>query len=227
MKNDAESLLAKASALQRLSRNAEAIVAYQRLLAVEPDLPDSWYNLGLLLRVEARFDEALAAYDQALAKGAAQQEEIHLNRSVILADDLRREDDAKAALKMAINHNPTFAPAWLNLGNLLEGEGAREEAAAAYEKIVPPPEGMPAPYQDCRFEALARLIHLRAPGGLGDPLLRRVAAAANGPAFMPLATRANLFYALGQALDTLGAYDEAFAAFEFGEQMRSQSRPPL
>ncbi|MGH6706493.1 MAG: tetratricopeptide repeat protein, partial [Sphingomicrobium sp.] len=83
-------LLSQASALRRAGRIPEAIDAYQRLLALDPGLPDSWYNLGWLQRQARDFEGALSSYAQALARGVAEPEEVHLNRAVILSDHLAR-----------------------------------------------------------------------------------------------------------------------------------------
>ena len=74
---------------------SEAINAYERLLALDPGLPDSWYNLGWLQRHARDFEGALSSYAQALARGVAAPEEVHLNRAVILSDHLARFDDAR------------------------------------------------------------------------------------------------------------------------------------
>lgn len=62
---------------------AGAAEAYAALLAEKPDDPVALYNLGVSLRALKRFEEALAAYDQALAlaPGFAQA---HHNRAAVL-----------------------------------------------------------------------------------------------------------------------------------------------
>src|SRR5688500_5747764 len=127
---ETEQLLQRASQLRRAGRVVEAIAAYEELLALRPDLPDSWYNLGWLQRQARRFPEALASYRQALDRGVGQPEEVHLNRGVILADHLGRSDDAQAELERALAINPRYVPALLNLGNLHEDRGRRGEARA-------------------------------------------------------------------------------------------------
>lgn len=214
MNEQANSLLAAATSLMAEGKRPEAIAVYRRLLASEPRLPDSWYNLGLLLRQEGRFEEALDAYEEALKRGVAEPEEVHVNRAVILADHLRRESEAISALKAALAENGDYAPAWLNLGNLREETGDREEAISCYDRILPPTDGSARPHQDCRYEALARLAHLAPPDSLTDPLLGRLATAARSPGVMAPQARANLLYALGRTLDALGDYDDAFAAYE-------------
>ena len=56
MRDEAAILLQQASALRRAGRVEEAIAAYERLLKIAPDLPDSWYNLGWLQRQARRFE---------------------------------------------------------------------------------------------------------------------------------------------------------------------------
>lgn len=213
MNSDARRLLDGASRLSALGRRAEAIAVYQRLLAREPDRPDSWYNLGMLLRADGQAEAALAAYQEALDRGIAGPEEARLNRAVILSDDLRRNDEAEAELIAALEIDPDYVPAALNLANLKEECGERAAAADLYRRILPPDDGSTAPYLDLRLEALARLAHLEPPASADDPALRQLEAAAAQRRTIGAETRANLYYSLGRALDRLGEYDRAFAAY--------------
>lgn len=199
-----QSLAQRASQLLQAGRTEEAIEAHRRLLAAEPDLPDSWYNLGFLLRRARRFDKALDAYREALDRGVDQPEEVHLNRAAILAENLARFDEAEAELRAALALNPRYVPALLNLGSLHEDRGEREEARTAYAKAleIEPRDAL----------ALTRLVGVSPIAGPDDPLIVRLREriARAGPAGL---ARADLGFALGQALDAAGAYDEAFAAY--------------
>ena len=108
---------------QKAGRLDQAAAAFEALLALRPDLPDVWFDLGRLLRQTGQPEAALDAYDQALKQGVRGPEEARLNRGVILSEDLHRPDDAEAELGAALTLNPRFAPAWLNLGNLHEDCG--------------------------------------------------------------------------------------------------------
>ena len=190
--------------LQQAGRFAEAEAAYERLLVQWPDLPDCWYNLGFVQRRAGHFGAALASYKQALDRGAAQPEEIHLNRGVIYADHLRLDDDAERELSAAIGLNPNYVPALLNLANLNEDRGKKDEALTLYEKIL-------ALDPNCLL-ALARYASLKAVAGPDDPTLgrlRRILSLAGTTA----ADKADLGFALGKALDGCGAYDQAFDAY--------------
>lgn len=196
-----EDLLRRASGLRQQGRTEEAITAYTAFLALRPGSPNSWYNLGLLQRGARRFEEALASYAQALARGVAEPEEVHLNRAVILVDDLSRPDEAERELEAAFRLNPRYVPALLNLGNLHEDRGNRERARRAYERALAVEPG--------NTLALARLAGVFEPKGAQDPLAPRLRAAIRSAA---PAEQAELGFALAQRLDASGAYDEAFAA---------------
>ena len=199
-----EQLLERAGFLRRTGRTAEAIQAYERLLAVDPDRPDSWFNLGYLQRQAGRFEPALEAYRRALDQGVSRPEEVHLNRAAILADHLQRGDEAQAELDAALAINPDYAPAWLNLGNLHEDRGRREEAAAAYRRaLAADPENL---------LAVARLADVSAIEGPEDSRLLALRGALARPGLAD-ADAADLGFALGRALDSVGAYDDAFAAY--------------
>ncbi|HRD29342.1 MAG TPA: tetratricopeptide repeat protein, partial [Caulobacter sp.] len=191
MSSSLESLLGQAAQLRRAGRTLEALAAYEQLLADHPDLPDSWYNLALLQRQAGRPQAALASYRQALNRGISEPEEVHLNRAVILSDDLRDEVGAMAELKTALVLNPAYVPALLNLGNLHEDHGRRAEAVTAYNAILARHPDDPV--------ALARIGGLRAPTGPDDPLIGRLRVALARPG-ASVADRAALGFALGRLL---------------------------
>lgn len=202
--------------LMRAGRRREAIAAYERLLGGQPDLADCWYNLGYLLKAEGRFDDALQAYERALACGISGPEEVHLNRSVIYADHLRKDGLAIAELNAALAHNPAYLPALLNLGNIREEQGEAGLATDSYERILSSTAdaGTGGRKEEFRGEALARLAHLRPPQSLEDPFLRLLSDTASKGGHFDAVTRANLYYSLGRAYDALGAFDKAFTAFQ-------------
>jgi len=221
----ANQLLEKAGAEGKAGRPAEAARLYRQVLAAYPDQPDLWYNLGLQLRADAQFEAALAAYGEAIKRGIEGAEEAYLNRAVILADHLRRENEAESELRQAIRLNPDFAPAILNLGNLLEERGARKEAIAAYEMILPSEDGSAGLFQDLRLEALARLAHLTPPQSLQSALLVQLEKAATSKAAVNPEPKANLNYALGRSFDSLGDYDRAMKAFRTANENVRKAGP--
>ena len=199
-----EALFREAVALREAGRLADSVVVYRKLLARNPALPDCWYNVAWMERRLGRPGEALAAYDEALRHGVRDAEEIHLNRGVILLDDLNRFDEATRAFEAAIALNPRYTPALLDLANLQEDRGARAEAIALYERLL-------AVDPAC-WEGLARYANVRAGYGKDDPLIARMTAAL-ARNDVPLAGRASLGFALGRAFDLAADYDAAFDAY--------------
>ena len=204
MAEPAEALMALASRLRAAGRAEEAAEAYRRLLAIRPDLPDSWFNLALMERQAGRFAAALAAYDEAVRRGVSGPEEAWLNRGVIHADDLGRPDLALQDLEAALAIAPDWLPALLNLGNLHEDMGRREAAAQAYAQVLAVAPGHPV--------AMARAAGLARLTGPDDPVIAALRLAVSRPG-LDVADRAELGFALGRALDQVGAWDDAFAAY--------------
>jgi tetratricopeptide (TPR) repeat protein len=200
----AEALMALASRLRAAGRAEEAAEAYRRLLAIRPDLPDSWFNLALMERQCGRFAAALAAYDEAVRRGVSGPEEAWLNRGVIHADDLGRPDLALQDLEAALAIAPDWLPALLNLGNLHEDMGRREAAAEVYAQVLAVAPGHPV--------AMARAAGLARLTGPDDPVIAALRSALSRSG-LDVADRAELGFALGRALDQVGAYDDAFAAY--------------
>jgi len=213
----AEPKLREARLLQRQGRIPEAIAAYQGLLARWPDLPDGWYSLAVLQRSARQFAAALESYQQALSRGVRKPEEVHLNRAVIYSDHLREDDAAERELLAALAINPAYVPALLNLGNLHEDLGRRDQALAAYERILS---------LDARCaEALARCANLQSFSGPEDPLIGRLQRALAEPG-MSAADRASLGFALGRALDDCAAYAAAFDAYTQANRASRESAAP-
>jgi tetratricopeptide (TPR) repeat protein len=212
-----ELLVAQAQALERAGRWPDAIALYERALALRPDLTDTWYNLGRLRRLAGHHDAALAAYAEALARGVAMPEEVRLNRAVIYADCLHRPGDAERELQAALAANPSYAPALLNLGNLHEDRGRRDDARDCYERILA--------RDPWHVDALARLAGVSSVASPEDPLVARLRAALARNVADPEA-RATLGFALGRLLDACGAYDAAFDAYAAANRASAESRPP-
>ncbi len=216
--DDPHALLQQASLHERHGRLPEAIAAYERLLKRWPALPNSWYNLALLQRSTGRYDAALAAYQQALDRGVSQPEEVHLNRGVIYADCLRRDDDAERELTAALALNPNYVPALLNLANLNEDQARRAEALALYERLLA--------LDPACHEGLARYASLRGAAGVDDPLIGQLRQAIARPA-TPAEGKASLSFALGKLLDACGAHDDAFRAYRAAnEHSRASAAHP-
>ena len=195
----------------------EAIEAHRQLLALRPDLADSWFNLAYLERAAHQFREALSSYQKALDLGISRPEEVHVNRAVILSEYLEEPDLAEAELKAALNANSSFMIAWLNLGNLFEDRGDSAGAIETYRRALEVEPG--------NARALARLAGITQVGSPDDAVIGELEKARAAPG-LSFEDQAELGFALGHALDAAGRFDEAFAAFATANEASRASAPP-
>jgi len=209
-------MMREAARLQRQNLAAEAIAAYQAIVARWPKLPDAWYNLAVLQRQTFRFHEALASYQRALGCGIARPEEVHLNRGVIYSDFLRDYAAAAGELERALTLNPAYTPALLNLANLYEDFGKRPEASSLYSRILA--------IEPHAFEALARFANVQPVGSVDGALINRLRDALK--IAFSMSDRASLGFALGRLLDAAGDYREAFAVYTAANQASLASAGP-
>jgi len=209
-------MIREALRLQRDGRAAEAIEAYRQVLLRDPALPDCWFNLGFLLRHGRHYEQALACYQKALEHGVAEPESARLNRAVIYADYLRRDEAAERELLAALELNPRYVPGMLNLANLHEDRGRREAARVLYARAF-------AVDPAC-FLALARYANLQLAVDGDESLPARLRLALDSPV-ATLSERADLGFALGRLLDQAGDYPAAFAAYAQANRDSRASRP--
>ena len=217
MSKSPEALVGEAQQLMRLNRVPEAIEAFTRILALRPTLSDCWFNLGFLLRRARRFDDALACYQKAIDTGVSEPETALLNRAVIYTDHLRQDDAAERELRAALALNPGYVPALLNLANLHEDRGSRDQASVFYEAAL-------AADPRCLL-ALARIANLQPTAGCDAALIARLRAAIADPTASAV-DRADLGFALGRALDAGEDFRGAFAAYSAANRDSRASAQP-
>jgi tetratricopeptide (TPR) repeat protein len=213
-REDPHTLLQQATLYANANLLPQAISTYERLLSQWPDLPNSWYNLAYLQRRAGQYECALNSYQAALDRGVDQPEEVHLNRGAIFSDVLNRGDEARRELSRALQLNPNYAPALLNLANINEEHGDRETALALYQRLLE--------VEPNHHEGLARYASLCGIGTAGDPLVQRLRGAIKNPRTSN-AHRAALGFGLGKLLNDCGEYDQAFEAYRTGNLHSSAS----
>lgn len=197
-------LIDSAARLRQQGRFAQAAQAYSAVVQAVPEVATTWYNLGFCQRMSGQFEAALTSYQNAIDRGLDASEEAHLNRAVIFSDALRRDADAERELRRALELNPNYLAAILNLANLSEDLGRRPEAIALYERAL---ELDPK----CST-ALARYANLLPSGPSTSAVVSRLRHAMSDPAISG-AHKAELGFSLGRVLDQRGEFDAAFQAY--------------
>jgi tetratricopeptide (TPR) repeat protein len=104
---------------------AEARIAYERALRLEPGHADAHVNLGRLLYNAGEMSAAERHFRAALDAGANATAAFDLG---VVLEDLSRADDAIEAYQRAIEADPDLADAHYNLARLLEGRGEPQAA---------------------------------------------------------------------------------------------------
>jgi FkbM family methyltransferase len=186
--------LARGGELIKAGRAAQAVAAYDEVLAVSPDSPEALLNRGVALRRLGRRDEALASYLRAIAV-APDRPSVWINAANALAD-AGRMAEASAAIAAALRRQPMSTEAWQALAGIL----TRQERSLAAEiclrraaKLAP---GDPGP--------LIRLAGLLSQRGMLDDALAMFDQARQ---IGPLSATAHSGYA--QTLISQGNLEEA------------------
>ena len=128
----AEEQFEKALALENTDP-AGARAAYEACLAADVRHLEARLNLGRLLHMDGRLDEAERIY-----RAHSGEAVLSFNLAVLL-EDFEREDEAMAEYRHAIALDPGFADAHFNLARLHERAGQAREALRhllAYRRLI-------------------------------------------------------------------------------------------
>jgi serine/threonine protein kinase/tetratricopeptide (TPR) repeat protein len=192
--------LALGSALQgqNPAEPGEAVPYLTAAVALRPDSPGAYLNLGVALGKQGKVDDAIAAYRRALEL-APRSALAYYN----LGNALSRQGklhDAIAAFRQALVLDPKYAAAHGGLGEALSKQGKLDDAIAAYRRALElDPE-----------DALAHYIlgnALTKQGKLDDAIAAFRRALEKDPKY------AWASYNLGNALMKQGQLDDALTAY--------------
>src|SRR5262245_643499 len=118
--------------LHYLARPAEAQAEFQKALEIDPEYADAEANLGIALSQQGRWADAVSAYQKALSMPVYPTPEIAYANLGWAYLNLDRLKEAEEAYRTAIQLQPKFPQAYYFLGVVLEREGLRNEAIAAF-----------------------------------------------------------------------------------------------
>lgn len=119
--------------------------AEERIVALRPEAgsaaaaPDTggaeaWFEAGMHAEEAGEYEQAVDAYERAVARGAASAEvDFNLGNALYA---LGRAADAAASYLRAVDREPGYVEAWNNLGNALIDTGRAGEAIDAYRRAL-------------------------------------------------------------------------------------------
>jgi len=134
VENHAETNCRAGNALLNLGRVDEAIVQYQKVLAIWPESPDSYAGLGSAFLQKKRLDEAIIEYQKAV-EIKPDLAEAHNNLGYCFLQK-GRVNEAITQFQKALEIKPDFAEAHNTLGDCLLQIGRADEAIIQYQKAV-------------------------------------------------------------------------------------------
>lgn len=190
---------------EKLGKIEPAVQHYTALLTQADTKPDDLFNIALRLKALGAFDKALGAYEQCLGLGIDQPEDVYVNMGVIYADFLFETQKGEQCFQKALELNPQLVAAAINLGNLFEETGRLGKAVAIYEGAY---ERVPEAY-----ELMARQANAQTISDPSNPLIRKLLDASENPRASSF-DKECLFFALGNAYDTLRDYKQAFNSYQ-------------
>ena len=198
------------AALAALHRSEEAAPHFAAALDLRPENPETLTNLGITLMSERKPDKAVPCFERALAMLPDNPVVLrHLGRALEHSD---RYEDALALFERAGESDGSTALAVDQVNNL-ERQGNFDEAWRRFAPLLDSAPENPAVVAefavlakraDRREDASAQVSALLAVDGLDDE------------------TRQTLYFRLGDLNDSLGLYDEAFAAYAHGNALDSR-----
>ena len=93
-----------------------------------------YYNMGIALQMQSKFEEAIEAYNKALAI-KPDHENAYYNMGIAFKSQ-GKLDEAVEAYKKAIFIKPDYVNAYNNMGNAFKSQGKLDEAVEAYKKAI-------------------------------------------------------------------------------------------
>ena len=103
--NDKAALIALGNAYFDADRPAEAASVYERALALDPANADVWTDLGIMYRALGRYDDALKAFDKALA-AVPDHANAQFNAGVVRYFDLKDKEGGRRVWEALLKQRP-------------------------------------------------------------------------------------------------------------------------
>ncbi len=123
-----------ALALQTLDDLDGAVAGYGRALALNPNDPNIYNNMGNALAAQHQLEDASAAFLRLLA--LQPDNAVALNNLGTVQRLMGARDEAEASFRKAIALQPSLTAALVNLGNIQRDKGALRAAEASYRQAV-------------------------------------------------------------------------------------------
>lgn len=129
-----EALIILAVTAHRTGKYEASVTLLQRVVAVNPELPQVYSNLGNALKALGHLEQAKENYNKAIELEPSFAEVYHNLGN--LYRDQGELDTAKTYYQQALELNSQLEKTYINLGLLERATGNREQAIAYHEKLL-------------------------------------------------------------------------------------------
>jgi tetratricopeptide (TPR) repeat protein len=123
-----------AKGLKDLGQLDEAIVYFERAIALAPNFADAEFSYGTALHLMNRFEDALVHFEKAIALNPRFVAALN-NRGLALAK-LKRFTEALASYEKAVAIQPNFGDAYNNRGNALNALMRFDDALMSFDRAI-------------------------------------------------------------------------------------------
>jgi len=202
------------TALRHRGALCQAIAAFRHAIDLAPQFAVLHGNLGLALLQDGQLPEAVASFRRALELNPALAD-VHNN----LGSALHASGDLTAAVasyRRALDCRPTHAEAYSNLGSVLMQLGQINDAERCLTKAIELAPDDP--------KALAAAL-LFIPYNADDARFARLETLYEKRQSLSTANRIRLGFSMGKAMEGIGLYDRAFAAYEEANRLVHLEQP--
>ena len=175
---------------------------------------DSFYNYGLALADDKKFEDAIKAYKKAVALNP--QYGLAFNNLGSAYENIDDEEAALDAYKKAIEINPQHAEAQHNLGAILNQRGQNEQAKECYIKAI---EANP------NFTYAHHSLSTLKTYTSDDPHVAMLENLVTQTATMDHEMQSKFWFSVGKMRGDLKKYKESFDAYEMANKLHRQTYP--
>ncbi|GLQ93609.1 tetratricopeptide repeat-containing sulfotransferase family protein [Dyella acidisoli] len=197
------------------SRMAEAAESFRRVLTLTPNEAEAHANLGNALRELGAFEEAEASYQRALALDNQLARAYFDFGGLMYVQD--RYIEAEHHYRRALELKPDYVEACNNLGRSIRRQGRLDEAREYFEAAMALDSESVEAY--CNLASLRTFTPEHSEAARLEKLEYKLPTLSEH-------MRIRYWFSLGKMREDLGRYDDAFAAYAQGNQLKHAQVAP-
>ena len=132
--HDIQSLFKLGASFGKKGENKVAEKIFNKIITINPNIPEVWYNKGLILINLGKYDVGIKCFDEAI-KINPNLVEAWTNKGSALGK-LGKHDEEIKCYEQAIKINPNLAEAWYNKGITLAKLEKYDEAVKCFDEVI-------------------------------------------------------------------------------------------